>query len=302
MTGGFVTRSLPRAGWGGRKAGARRGVLVALALAGLWAALELELDPRALAPSAGGLELVGRFFAGAVSPAFSYESGHVPEGAPPLLLRAAEVALRTLLFAAAAVSLSLLLGLAFGFLASTAWWAGDPAGGEGRARRLLARSAAPALYGATRGLITLLRSVHELIWAVIFLSALGLSNLAAVVAIAIPYTGTFAKVFSEMIDEAPRDTARALRAAGASPLQVFAFGLLPRALPDLSAYALYRFECGLRSAAVLGFFGIPTLGLAIEESCENAYYGEVWTYLYTLFALVVVFDAWSGALRRRLVA
>jgi phosphonate transport system permease protein len=105
-----------------------------------------------------------------------------------------------------------------------------------------------------------------------------------------------------MIDEAPRDTARALRDAGAPPLAVFFFGLLPRALPDMLSYAFYRFECALRSAAVLGFFGIPTLGLFIRESFNNAQYHEVWTYLYAMFALVLVADAWSGRIRKGLVA
>ena len=90
--------------------------------------------------------------------------------------------------------------------------------------------------------------------------------------------------------------------AGATPLQTCCCGLLPRALPDMAAYSFYRFECGLRSAAVLGFFGFPTLGYNISASYENTYYGEVWTYLYTLFLLILVVEAWSGALRRRFVA
>ena len=144
-----------------------------------------------------------------------------------------------------------------------------------------------------------MRSVHEVLWAVIFLAAFGLTPLAAVVAIAIPYGGTLAKIFSEMIDEAPRDAAMALRAAGASELQVYGFGLVPRALPDMTAYAFYRFECALRSSAVLGFFGLETLGREIHQAFTSENYGEVWTHLYVLLALVIVFDAWSGRLRAR---
>jgi phosphonate transport system permease protein len=93
-----------------------------------------------------------------------------------------------------------------------------------------------------------------------------------------------------------------MRDAGASPLQVFFVALVPRALPDMLAYAFYRFECALRSSAVLGFFGFPTLGYYIAASFENLVYGEVWTYLYALFILVATADWWSGALRRRFVA
>ena len=122
----------------------------------------------------------------------------------------------------------------------------------------------------------------------------------AVIAIAIPYSATLGKVFSELIDEAPRATAEGLRANGASVLQVYVFGLIPTVLPDLFAYLLYRFECGLRSAAVLGFFGAPTLGYYLSLSWGERHFHEVWAYLYALLAIIVVCDLWSGAVRQRL--
>jgi phosphonate transport system permease protein len=167
--------------------------------------------------------------------------------------------------------------------------------------RWLRRIAAPALQVSARTLISFMRSIHELIWAVLFLAAIGLSELAAVFAIAIPFAGVLAKVFSEVIDEVPRDGALALRGVGASGTQVFCFALLPAALPELIAYAFYRLECALRSAAVLGFFGFPTLGLHIRQSFSSTSYGEVWTFLYVLIALVMLFDVWSSAVRRRLL-
>ena len=279
---------------------ARIGVLLGLALAGAWAAFVLDLRPSQLVPGEGGLREARRFFGHALAPALTYEDPTVPDTARPLLAEALLSAWRTVVFAVAACSLSVVAGLLLGFLGSRAWWRSDPfrAGTSGRH---LARCLAPMLYGATRVVIALMRSVHELMWAVLFLAALGLSNLSAVIAIALPYAGTLAKVFSELIDEAPREAADALRAAGASPLQVFLIGLLPRAVPDVTAYALYRFECGLRSSAVLGFFGYATLGYDIAASFENLYYGEVWTYLYVLLALVLAVDRWSHAVRRMLV-
>ena len=136
----------------------------------------------------------------------------------------------------------------------------------------------------------------------LFLAAFGITPLSAVFAIAIPYGGTLAKIFSEMIDEADHRPARALRAAGASGLQVYFFGLVPRALPDMLAYAFYRFECALRSSAVLGFFGYETIGREIEQAFQSTNYGEVWTHLYVLMAVIILFDAWSGQLRKRFVA
>ncbi len=198
------------------------------------------------------------------------------------------------------MSLALVAGIGLGFLGSTAWWVGDPIARQGPVARGL-RLLRPALYLAVRFLITLMRSIHELLWAVLFLAAFGITPVSAVIAIALPYAGTLAKVFSEVIDEVPRDAAMALRTAGASSAQLFLVGLLPRAMPDMMAYTFYRFECALRSSAVLGFFGFPTLGYYIFASFENLYYGEVWTYLYALVFLVLVADIWSGALRRRLV-
>lgn len=275
------------------RGGSRRLVLFMIALAGTWAALELELRPAGLVPDAGGLRLVGTFLRAALTPALDYEAAFVPESADPLPKKILAAAATTVAFAAAATSLALVAGSALAFLASRAWWT-DRAGG----RRVLA----PVVYGSTRVVIALSRSIHELLWAVLFLAAMGLTPLAGVVAIAIPYAGVFAKVFSEMLDEAPRDTAAALRDAGASPLRAFLFGRVPRALPDLTGYAFYRFECALRSAAVLGFFGVPTLGFYLQQSFANAHYREVWSYLYALFALVLPLDAWSGGVRRRMLA
>lgn len=272
-------------------------VLVALVIV---SALYLELGTRSLIPSMPGLHAAQKFFVRALWPAIAHES-EVPADTPPLLVSALRAAGMTIVVAVEAMSLALVIGLALAFVASSAWWMGDPSGAQSWWLRIVRRSIVPALYGVVRVVVALMRSTHELLWAVLFLAAFGLTQGSAVLAIAIPFGGTLAKVFSEIIDEAPRDSAIALRNAGASPLQIFFFGLLPRALPDMTAYAFYRFECALRASAVLGFFGFPTLGYYIAASFENLYYGEVWTYLYTLFALVLVVEAWSRGLRRRLV-
>lgn len=273
----------------------RTAVAGGLVLAGVWAALHLGLDPRELWSGTGSAGVLARFFTAAFVPAWSSESGSGTALLPGVL----EAMRATVVFAAAGMSLALAAGLVLGFLSSSAWWEGDPVGARHPWLAFLRRRVAPAVTAASRVLIAFMRSIHELLWAMLLLSAFGLSHASAVIAIAIPYAGTLAKVFSELIDEAPRDAALALRAAGGSPAQVFCIGLLPRALPDMAAYAFYRFECALRSSAILGFFGFPTLGYYIALSFENLYYREVWTYLYGLFALVLVMDWWSGALRKR---
>ena len=281
--------------------GTRAGVLGALAVAALVAWFGLGLRPADLVPREGGVAIARRFFAGALSPAFSYE-GEVPLGTEPLVASVLASARRTVVFAVAALSLALVLGIVLGFLGSSAWWSGSARGGSTALGRFLARTVWPTTWLAARTLIVFMRSIHELLWAVIFLAAFGLNTFGAVLAIAIPYGGTLAKIFSEMVEEAPRDAGSALANLGAPRLAVYWFGLVPRALPDMCAYTLYRFECAIRSSAVLGFFGFPTLGYGIAQAFENLHYAEVWTYLYALAALVVAVELWSGALRARFVA
>jgi len=281
--------------------GARGVVLAVLFAAAIVSWFALDLSVADLVPQQGGLRIVREFFARAWSPAFTYESD-VPEGTTPILLSALAGARRTVVFAAAGMSLALVFGIVLGFFGSSAWWSGDANGGATPLSRLLRRFVWPTTWFVARALIVGMRSVHELLWAVLFLAAFGLNTFGAVVAIAIPYGGTLAKIYSEMIDEAPRDAGLALRGLGARPGIVFFFGLVPRALPDMCAYTFYRFECAVRSSAVLGFFGFPTLGYAIAQAFENLHYGEVWTYLYALIALVVIVEVWSSAVRTRFLA
>lgn len=269
----------------------RRGatlLLIAAAAAAAWATLGLDLAQLG-AGSGGGWSLAGEFFSAALRPALAYEAATVPPGTPALLLRVADAARATLVFAAAAMSLALLIGVVFGVFASESWWSGR--GRVGASTRWLLRA-----------LIVAMRSVHELLWAVVFLAAFGAEPATAVVAIALPYGGTLAKVFSEMLDEAPQRASEQLAALGATPAQRFLFGLLPAAAPDMAAYAFYRFECAVRSAAVMGFFGVPTLGYYLKLSFENLHFREVWTYLWAMVAIVLLLEGWSALMRRRFVA
>ncbi len=276
----------------------RYALLLTILFAGVWAAWILELSPRAAFANAEAWQLVGRFFAAAASPALYSES----EFGNLLLPGLIEALRATVVFAAAAMTLALVFGALLGVLASATWWriVSEAVDARGFALRSIPKVVAPALYVAARALITFMRSIHELVWAILFLASLGLSNASAVIAIAIPYAGTLAKVFSELLDEAPRSSAEALRAAGASPLQTFALGIVPRVLPDVAAYSFYRFECALRSSVILGFFGYPTLGKLIAESFNELYFHETWSYLYALIILVALMEWWSGTLRRHL--
>ena len=271
--------------------------LFIMLLALLWAGWSLQLDPADLIPESSYLVVAKNFFTRAFLPALNYEDPTVPIGTEPLLVKALRAAGMTVVLAAAAISLAIPFGLFLGFFCSQSWWKSLP---HGNSKARVVRGICFSIYLLFKSFSATIRSVHELLWAVLFLSAFGVSQLSAVLAITIPYGGMLARVFSELLDEAVQGPADALRATGASPLQTFLFGLFPVALPDLCSYTLFRFECGLRSSAILGFFGYPTLGYFISASFENLYYGEVWTYLYTMFGLVLLTDWCSKQLRQRL--
>ena len=103
------------------------------------------------------------------------------------------------------------------------------------------------------------RSIHELFWALIFLQFLGFHPLTGILAIAVPYTGVFAKVYAEILEENQHRAFELIR-PGKNNLSRFFYSHFTNALPHLRTYTLYRFECGLRSSSILGFVGIPTLG------------------------------------------
>ena len=92
-----------------------------------------------------------------------------------------------------------------------------------------------------------------------------------------------------------------MRAAGASSLQTLLYGQLPMCLPDLVSYTFYRFECAIRSAAILSFVGIRGIGYEIQISLGDLLFGQVWTLLFLLLAIVALVDSWSGRVRHSLL-
>ncbi len=148
-----------------------------------------------------------------------------------------------------------------------------------------------------RGLCITLRSVHELFWALLLLGVTGLGPLTGVLAIAIPYAGIFAKVFADYLAEADPAAARALP-RGTGRIAALAWARLPLVAPEIRAYTLYRIECGLRSSAVLGFVGLPTLGYLLETDFRQANYSAAAAVLLVYLALILPIRHW---MRWRLV-
>ena len=233
------------------------------------------------------------FLKAALHPGLSDQNTRLPDDATPFIIRISKELLTTIRYAAIAMSMAVPTGLILGFLASTAWW-------PPRASGKLVRFIIAPVYFFIRILITLMRSVHELIWALLFLAALGQDTITACVALALPFAGTLAKVFSETIDEQTPHAFRQASASGAGSLQAFLSTLIPQSFPEMATYTLYRFECALRSSAVLGFIGVETIGLSIKRSFENNFYNELWTELYLLLAVIIIVEILGSKLRQRL--
>lgn len=233
------------------------------------------------------------FFSAAFSPTLTDQNTSLPEGATPFWLRLVREMGNTIRFALIAMSIALPAGLILGFFSSTTWW-------PSRDTNLFFSILLRPFYYLVRFFITLIRSIHELIWALIFLAAIGDEPITACIALALPFTGTLAKVFSEIIDEQPLKARNQMVNSGTGYLRAYLTTLLPASLPDVATYSLYRFECALRSSAVLGFIGIETIGLSIRRSFENHFYHELWTELYFLILVIMSVDLLGAALRKRL--
>lgn len=143
-----------------------------------------------------------------------------------------------------------------------------------------------------RWICAVARAIHELFWALIFLQVLGLSPLTGVLAIAIPYAGICAKVYAETLDEAPPSALRALP-SGVSTVSAFFYVRLPDAWVHIKNYTFYRFECGLRSSAVLGFVGLPTLGYYLETAFGEGNYSEAAALLIIFYVMIASMRLWA---------
>jgi phosphonate transport system permease protein len=153
---------------------------------------------------------------------------------------------------------------------------------------------------AVRWLLIVLRSVPELIWALVFVRVVGLGPTAGVLAIALTYSGMLGKVYSEILESGDNHATASLLRNGSGRLQAFFYALLPQNAAELTSYTVYRWECAIRSSAVLGFVGAGGLGQQMDASMKMFNGSEVSTMLLVFMALVWLADQASTWLRRAL--
>ena len=238
----------------------------------LWPLLQAaEVRPGALLDP-GNLKVIGQFLAGFLP----------PETGSEFLGYLGKATLETLAIATAGMALAFFIAIPLGYLAS----------GAGREQT--------TLNPLTRSLLTILRGIPELVWALLFVRIFGLGPTAGVLALGLTYGGMLAKVYAEILESVDAAPALALRRSGASRAQSILYGLLPQAARELASYTVYRWECAIRASVVMGFVGAGGLGQLMDQAMKMLNGGEAASILLTFMALVFAADALSGNLRRAL--
>ena len=213
-----------------------------------------------------------------------------PNISTDFLVQVAQETWRTVAMATVGITLAIVLAVPLAFLAV----------------RVLSLSALTgrmqflpsAVREIVRAILIILRSVPELIWALIFVRVVGLGPTSGVLAIALTYAGMLGKVYAEILESGDPSNSQALMRNGAGRLQTLLYALLPQNTDELTSYTIYRWECAIRSSAVLGFVGAGGLGQMMDASLKMFNGSEVLTILIVFLLLVGCSDMVSAWLRK----
>lgn len=151
-----------------------------------------------------------------------------------------------------------------------------------------------------RAVMTVLRGIPELVWALVFVRVFGLGPAAGVLALGLTYGGMLGKVYAEILESEDGAAARALLRTGSPRALALLYGLLPLASKELVSYTVYRWECAIRASVVMGFVGAGGLGQLMDQAMKMLNGGEACSILLVFVVLVLLADALSGWLRRSL--
>ncbi|WP_071517195.1 phosphonate ABC transporter, permease protein PhnE [Geitlerinema sp. PCC 9228] len=153
----------------------------------------------------------------------------------------------------------------------------------------------------TRRFLDAMRAINEIVFALMFVTAVGLGPFAGVMALSVHTTGILGKLFSEAVEAIDPGPVEGIRATGASKIQEIIFGVIPQVIPLWASFALYRFESNVRSAAVVGIVGAGGIGVSLYQSFMSFEYQKVCAILIILVLATGSIDTVSGKLRGWLV-
>lgn len=157
------------------------------------------------------------------------------------------------------------------------------------------------VYQPMRRLMDACRAINELVFAMLFVVAVGLGPFAGTLALFIHTTGVLAKLFSEAVEATEAGPMEGIRVTGAGRIEEIIFGLIPQVLPLWISVSLYRFESNIRSATVLGMVGAGGIGVALWETMRGFQYTETATILLVIIVAVTVLDMASQTVRKRFI-
>lgn len=223
----------------------------------------------------GGLPLLIQFAQGALQPSFD----------PNLLKNLWQGLQITLVIAVLSWGISSGLGVIFGFLGSRTLW------------RTVLGSAWPALL--FRRLLSPFRAIHELIWGLLLLQIYGLNGWVAIAAIVIPYSALMARVIADQIDCHESPALPVLQATGGPAIAVLMTAVIPAVSSAIKNHIGHRLDCALRSALILGVFGLGGLGTDLMLSLQSLQFHDMWSGLWLLAIAMVVLDQILGSLQRK---
>jgi len=158
----------------------------------------------------------------------------------------------------------------------------------------------PGLAPILRGFLNLLRGIDTAIFALFFVSVVGLGPFAGVLGVAFHTTGSMAKLYAEVLETIPKEPIEAIEVTGSDRLRTFAFAVLPEALPGLVGITLYLWEFNVRSSVILGIVGAGGIGYELLVSLKLLDFGRLATILLLILGMVTIIDAGSAYLRQKL--
>lgn len=239
--------------------------LVALVLAGSWKGADMR--PADLLRDAGNMA--------------NYASGFFPPNFKDWRLYAQEM-LVTLQIAIWGTALAIVLAVPLGLLSA-------------------ANIAPPWLHQPVRRLMDAARAINEMVFAMLFIVAVGLGPFAGVLAIFVHTTGILAKLFSEAVEAIDPQPVEGIRSTGAHVLEEIVYGVIPQVLPLWISYSLYRFESNVRSASVVGMVGAGGIGVVLWEIIRGFQYAETCAVMLMIVVTVSLIDLASSRIRKMLV-
>jgi len=156
-------------------------------------------------------------------------------------------------------------------------------------------------FGFARFLMTISRSIHEIIWALIFVGAVGLGALPGILALAFRSVGFISKIISEAIEEADKKPIEAIRAAGGSGFDIMYYGIIPQILPTVIGTIIFEWDINIRRSAIMGLVGAGGLGLAFFRQMHMSNYPGVTTVIMFIFLLVMIGEIFSNYYRKKII-